>query len=117
MRKLLASAMTAILLATGLPARGEEAAVYEAPVAAPAKSAKLIWRPATGTSVSGFWFSDTQLVKIDQRLRGCEDQLAIELFDRKVAEAKVAMPVWIWVASGLAVGLVAGYTTHYVVTK
>jgi hypothetical protein len=109
MRKLLATFMLSLVLAG--PARAQVARVYVASEPAPEKSLRLTWCNGDACA-DGRWFADAQILRIDQRLTGCEDTLAKALFDTKVAETKVAIPAWVWVLVGMAVTGGAWYTVE-----
>lgn len=103
--------VTLITLATLLgPTVGAAQAARVCPVdePAPAVGVPLTWRGPNGDT-EGVWFPDAKVVRIEQRLTGCEDKLGTCAFDLKVAQAKANMPVWVWVVAGGVVGVGLGF--------
>lgn len=103
------AAVIVTLFVFPMPVRGAEPApaAYAAPAPAPERYAPLGWQYGDKLA-PGFWYSETQILRVDARIRYLEEKAARECVDAQVTAAK-GTGRWYYVAAGLAVGVALGY--------
>lgn len=106
MRWLASVALAAVLtLPPGrATAQGPEAGlVFDASAAAPDRYAPLAWNFA-GKLTPGYWYTESQVLAIDRRIRYLEAACSKAQVDAQIVEAKGSTPPWVWIVSGAIVG-------------